>query len=286
MMARALTLLGAFAILTATSLAAKPADELTEFKSGDAVEVRADRAYLLFRVTQQKGVRPMEPLLMRVPTDEEIARYDAAKAKAFADDLPKLTRQYERDLENFRQDGDASARMPVPPALETYNFVWDEVANLQDVDYGNQLTKSSAEETFLVEAVPGDYVLYGFTPSTGLPRLMVCMCLGTVGFSARAGEVTDLGYIISDFTFGRSQAPELAGTAGYAGTVRHARSDSSIPQVLADKPITPAQYRAVGRFFTPNAVNIERLVPVPGVLDYDRGKVIDAVTGQVVPDNL
>jgi hypothetical protein len=47
----------------------------------------------------------------------------------------------------------------------------------------------------------------------------------------------------------------------------------------------PATYRAVGRFFTPNAVNIARLAAVPGVLDYDAGKVIDASSGQRVPDN-
>lgn len=276
-----ITLLAALFLLGAPA-AAKPADELIEIAGGKPFAPRADRAYLMFRVTQQAGVRPLEPLLMRAPTSEEIARYEAARAEAFAKALPGLTKAYERALARAREAGTAP---PAPPSLDSFAFAWDAVANLQDVDFGRQFVKTPAEETFLVEALPGDYVLYGFTPSTGLPRLMVCMCLGTVGFSARAGEVTDLGYLISDFALEPSRAPELAGRGGWAGTVRAVRADSSMPQALAQTQIVPAQYRAVGRFFTPNAVNIGRLVPVPGVLDYVGGFVIDAATEQAVPDN-
>lgn len=265
--------------------AAKPADELIEIAGGKPVTLRTDRAYLMFRVPQQAGVRPLEPLLMRVPNSEEIARYEAARAEAFAKALPGLTKAYERALARHREAGTAAGPAPAPPTIDSFAFAWDAVANLQDVDFGRQFVKTPTEETFLVEALPGDYVLYGFTPSTGLPRLMVCMCLGTVGFSAMAGEVTDLGYLVSDFAFEPSQAPELKGRGGYIGTVRAARADSSMPQALASTSVVPALYRAVGRFFTPNAVNIARLVPVPGVLDYAGGTVIDAATGQAVPDN-
>lgn len=270
----------------AAPAAAKPADELIEIAGGKPVTLRPDRAYLMFRVPQQAGVRPLEPLLMRVPNPEEIAAYEAARAEAFAKALPGLTKTYERALARYRQEGAEAGPAPAPPALETFAFAWDAVANLQDVDFGRHFVKTPTEETFLVEALPGDYVLYGFTPSTGLPRLMVCMCLGTVGFSARPGEVTDLGHLVSDFAYQTSsKAPELAGRAGYAATVRAAQPDSSMPQALAQARIVPAAYQAVGRFFTPNAVNIGRLVPVPGVLDYAGGTVIDAATGQTVPDN-
>ena len=264
---------------------ARPTDELVEIRSRDALEIREDRAYLLFRVPQQRGVRPLEPLLMRVPSAGEIARYEAAKTAAYAEELPALTRQYERDLERYQRSGDTEARAPQPPSLEGFDFVWDEVANLQDVDYGDQFVKTDTEETFLVEAVPGDYVLYGLTPSTGLPHLMMCLCLGTVGFTAKAGEVTDLGYLISDYTLRQSEAPELQGAPGISGTVRPARTDSSMPAALSDATVVSAQYRAVGRFFTPNALSIGRLVAVPGVLEYDRGQVVDAMTGKKVPDN-
>lgn len=269
--------------------AAKPADELIEIAGGKPVVVRPDRAYLLFRITRHPGTTPLEPLLMRVPSDGEIARYEAARADAFATALPRLTREYESAAARYRQrsgtdDADAEPA-PQPPALESFAFAWDDVANLQDVDFGRTFAKAPPEETFLVEALPGDYVLYGFTPSTGLPRLMVCMCLGTVGFAAKAGEVTDLGYLISDFAYRASKSPELLGKQGYLGTVRPVREGSSMPPALASARVVPAAYRAVGRFFTPNAVNIARLAAVPGVLAYDGGTVIDAATGQAVPDN-
>lgn len=264
---------------------AKPPDELNEIKAGQVSEVRSDRAYLLFRVTQRDGVKPLEPLLMRVPTEVELERYEVAKADAFAEALPSLNSQYEREVKRYQSYGDTSKPAPQKPAIESFAFVWDEVANLQDVDYGDIFAKTEDEETFLVEAKPGEYVLYGFTPSTGLPRLMFCMCLGTVGFTANAGEVTDLGYLISDFSLRGSNAPELDGRLGFSGTVRPARPDSSIPQALNNKKITAAKYRAVGRFFTPNAVNVDRLAPVPKVLDFAKGKVINSMTGEEVPDN-
>lgn len=275
----------AVCLLPLQSVAAKPADELIEIAGGKPVTLRADRAYLLFRVPRPQNSNPLEPLLMRVPASEEFARYEAARAAAFAKALPDLTKAHQRAMEQYSKSGAGSGPPSAPPSLDNFAFSWDEVGNLQDVDFGRKFARSAEEETFLVEALPGDYVLYGFTPSTGLPRLMVCMCLGTVGFSAKAGEVTELGYLISDYASEASRIPELLGEAGYSGTVRPVRVDSSRAPGLATAPVVPATYRAVGRFFTPNAVNIARLTRVPGVLDYDAGKVIDAASGQRVPDN-
>jgi hypothetical protein len=272
-------------LLPLQGLAAKPADELVEIAGGKPVNLRADRSYLLFRVPRPQNSNPLEPLLMRVPSSEEIARYEAARAAAFAKALPDLTKAHQRAVEQNRKSGATSGPPPAPPSLDNFAFSWDEVANLQDVDFGRKFARNAEEETFLVEALPGDYVLYGFTPSTGLPRLMVCMCLGTVGFSAKAGEVTDLGYVISDYAAEASRIPELQGEPGYSATVRPVRADSSRAPGLEHAPVMPATYRAVGRFFTPNAVNITRLTRVPGVLDYDAGKVIDAASGRRVPDN-
>jgi hypothetical protein len=272
-------------LLPLQGIAAKPADELIEIAGGKPVTLRTDRAYLLFRVPRPQNSNPLEPLLMRVPGSEEVARYEAARAAAFAKALPDLTKAHQRAVEQYRKGGAAAGSPPAPPSVENFAFSWDAVANLQDVDFGRKFARGAEEETFLVEALPGDYVLYGFTPSTGLPRLMVCMCLGSVGFSVKAGEVTDLGYLISDYSADGSRLPELRGVAGYAGTVRPPHEDSSRAPGLEGARIVPAAYRAVGRFFTPNAVNIARLAPVPEVLDYDSGKVIDASSGRRVPDN-
>jgi hypothetical protein len=187
---------------------------------------------------------------------------------------------------------------PAKPSLEHFAFAWDEVQNLQAVDFGDAFVKSEGENTYLVEATPGDYVLYGLTPSMGLPRLVVCFCLGTVGFTARAGEVTDMGYLYADYAFKKSTVSYLAAETGYgpssdvggwvltAGTIRPVRPDSSRPSAIQPGAIVAADYRAVGKYFTPDAAGINRLVPVPGILDYRGGDVIDVKSGQVAPDNL
>ena len=271
-------------------------DEMREIKAGQSVDLRADRAYLLFRTPRMSGVPSFEPILMRVPTMTEKARYEDAKKSAFERDLPKLRKEYERAMAKFakRQDGGTA---PSAPTLDTYNFTWDEVQNLQTVDFGDAFVKSKTQNTYLVEVPPGEYVLYGTTLSTGLPRLLVCFCLGTVGWDANAGQITDLGYFYADLAKSRSDVPELAAETGYgpssdaggtplmAATIRPARTQSFIPPDLADLPIAAAGHRAVGRFFNPNAAGINRLVPVAGILEYDGAKVIDPTTGETVPDN-
>ncbi|RIV87907.1 hypothetical protein [Aurantiacibacter zhengii] len=290
------------ASLPGVALADSPPDELVEIRNGAVPQLRADRAYLLFRIPRPRGANSIEPLLMRVPTADEIARYESAREEAYARALPGLQREFERELEREQrrrqrgQGGDDPP--PQPPSLETFQFAWDQAANLQDVDFSDTFSRASDENTYLVEALPGDYVLYGMTPSMGLPRLMVCFCLGTVGFHAPAGQITDLGYIIGDIARERSVIPELADETGYgpssdvglgvllAGTVRPARPGSSMPPELAGARVVAGEYHAVGRFLTPNTMGINRLVPVPGVLEYDRGRVIDARTGNAVPDNM
>lgn len=283
------------------ALADTPPDELVEIRNGAVPQLRTDRAYLLFRIPRPSGANSIEPLLMRVPTEDEIAHYERAREMAFTEALPGLRRDYERELERDQRrrarGRENDEPLPQPPSLETFQFVWDELANLQDVDFSDTFARTQEENTYLVEAVPGEYVLYGMSPSVGLPRLMVCFSLGTVGFSAQAGQITDLGYIIGDIARDRSIQPELAAESGYgpssdvgmgvllAGTVRPVRSDSSMPAGLATMPVLAAEYQAVGRFLTPNTMGINRLVAVPGVLDYDRGTVIDARTGEPVPDN-
>lgn len=288
------------ALLPAAAIAGGPPDELIEIEAGETPQIRADKAYLLFRIPAQQGPS-IEPLLMRVPSAAEIGRFEQAKAAAFQRALPDLTRDYERLLARRARQKESGQEPegPVPPApsLDSFAFVWDEVANLQDVYFGDAFVRGESENTYLVEVPPGEYVLYGLSPATKLPQMVVCFCLGTVGVRAEPGRITDLGYIIGDYAKMRSALPELADETGFgpssdpgpwilaAGTVRPVRENSSLPAALRGTRIEPAAYHAVGRFFTPNAMGINRLVPVPGILAYDGGKVIDVATGQAVPDN-
>jgi hypothetical protein len=75
----------------------------------------------------------------------------------------------------------------------------------------------------LIEVDPTDYIIYG---STDGGDLETCNCLGTVGFHADAGVITDLGTILFDDSDAVSEIPELAPITG----VTESAVMSSLPQ--------------------------------------------------------
>ena len=269
---------------------ARAQGELREIRSGEAVTVRPDRAYFLFRVPQPSGVYAAEPMFMRVPTAAEMERYSAARRAAFAHAEPRLMREYQ---DRIRRPRSADQPQPERPSLENFNFSYTEIQNLDFVDRGRAFQRDRVERIYLVEAVPGDYVFYGLSYGGG--GIGVCLCLGTVGFRADPGVITDLGYVISDIVYGVSSLPELRSESGFGpssgdprllgATIRPARHDSTMPLGLRSLAVRPARFRAVGKFVEPRAHLINRLATVPGILDYREGRVIDVQSGMEVPDN-
>lgn len=264
--------------------------ELREIRAGEPVLLSPDRAYLLFRTLQPPGVVPNSPVFLRIPTAAELDRYRQARARAYAAALPRLTRLYEEARQRA-----AAGSPPRPPSLETFNFVDAAQQNVDFVDLGRPFVRGRPESIYLVEAPPGEYVFYGLRYGNGSGGLHLCMCLGTVGFSADAGVITDLGYILSDRVHNVSALPELRAESGFGpssygmlilwgATVRPTGPDSSIPDALRALSIRAGRYRAIGKFVEPRALAINRLAVVPGILEYDGGRVIDPVSGRPVPD--
>jgi hypothetical protein len=274
-------------------LLAAPADgrgDLREIRTGEPVVLRSDRAYLLFRTLQPPRVVPNSPVFLRIPTTAEMDRYRQARVRAYEAALPRLTQLYE----DARRRGGAGAE-PQPPSLDSFNFVETEQRNVDFVDLGRPFVRGRPESVYLVETLPGDYVFYGMRYGNGAGGLHLCWCLGTVGFSANGGVITDLGYILSDRVHNVSALPELSAESGFGpssygmlilwgGTVRPVRPDSSVPEMLRALSIHAGRYRAVGRFVEPRAMAVNRLTAVPGVLAYDGSRVVDALTGRHVPD--
>lgn len=285
-------------LLLAAPAAARsvPVDEMVEIQSGKPVELRPDRAYLLFRTIRPEGVPAVEPIFMRIPNEAEMARYESARRRTWLEVEPALVRQREQQLRK-KAEAEAEGRefkgeVPPPPAFETFNFVWDEVANVRRVDADKPLVRGRPESVYLVEVLPGDFVLYGasYGSDTMKPALFACMCLGTVGFPAPAGSVTDLGYFMGDRVEKVSKIPELKAESGFGSgavafiiplgaTIRPVRPDSVVPDALRGKTVRPADYRAIGRFVDGRAMTVNRLAPVPGILAYEGRRVIDVKTG-------
>ena len=263
------------------------AQEMIEIRNGAPVTIRPDRAYILFRTDRPPGVPAVEPIFLRVPTAEDVEAYYAARLEAFRQAEPRLRQRREEQIRRNRH--------PVDPEPSPENFVFFS-ANLQNVHYvdaGRSYVRGRPESVYLFEARPGDYVLYGAT--YGGPGFTACFCLGTVGFTASAGVVTDLGYFLGDLVHRVSVIPELRAESGFGpsvngymvllgGTVRPASAGLSVPEPLRGLTIRPAEYRAVGKFVEHAATQVNRLAPVAGVLAYERGRVIDVRSGREVPD--
>lgn len=280
---------------------ADPAGEIIELDPKAPLTIAPDKAYFLIRLDRPKGAAKIEPILLRVPREQELKDYYAARAAAFAKAEPDL-RKARAELLAKKAAAEAKGKTynePIPPepTEANYNFVWDARANVDNVEFNKPYMVAGTQSVILAEAPPGSYVLYGGSLG-GIFRagLHVCFCLGTVGFEAKAGEVTDLGTFLGDAAKFPSSIPELAPETGFgpssdslfsllAGTVRPVRSGDPVPPQLAGSKVVAADYRAVGRYFHPGALGLNRLVPVPGVLAYDREKVIDVKSGTQAPDH-
>lgn len=293
-LALVLPLLAALALPVAAQAAdTKTTEELVEIDGKKPIALRPDRAYLMFRTTDKWYA----PVFMRIPTEAEVAAFYAAKKLAFDKALPDL--QKARAAQVAKQKAAAAKgqkldeEVPPEPSVETFDYHHDAVQNLHSVNLGKALVKDKEKRLMLVEAMPGSYILYG---AGNQAAMMTCLCLGTVGFEAKAGEITDLGSLHVAIAWQPSDDPVLQGETGLGASVNGhwglpavglvpPQAGAAAPPALAGKAIVAANFRPIGKFVGPLVFNINRLAPVAGILSYDRGKVIDVKSGQAVPDN-
>jgi hypothetical protein len=273
---------------------AKGTDELVEIKTGP-VAIRSDRAYFLFR-TNAKGI---SPVFMRIPTDREMTAYNVAKREAFSQALPNLLKRRAEMIDRKAAADSAGTKftssIPPEPSLATFNFVYDQIQNIQIANTGRPIEKGAAERSVLIEAVPGTYVFYGVGFGDSL---QTCLCLGSASFVAETGRLVDLGTILIDLAGGDtpSDIPELRGETGlgaslnghtglWAVAIRQPKPGTDVPAALVGQPIQIAKWEAIGKFVSPLAFSINRLAPIDGVLGYDRGRVLDLATGKVADNH-
>jgi hypothetical protein len=241
----------------------------------------------------------IEPVFLRIPTAQELEEFRALKLVAYRKAEPKLLEHRASQIRaNERAAAEGRAyRQPVDPlpSLETFNFYPFNFTNLYNVNADKAFVPGRPESIYLLEVVPGDYVLYGLSYAAGPAALSACMCLGTVGFTAAAGQVTDLGHFLADNVDKVSSIDELKPESGFGpsvngyrslagATMRPAPPGLPVPDALRGATVRRAMYRAVGKFVDPLAMAINRLVPIPGVLAYDEGRVIDVASGKEAPD--
>lgn len=267
MIIRALFIVLGLALFCAASQPANAGDAVRMFLKDEPISLSPDQGYALIRT--QSPWKLFDVVFMRVPSDDEMAEYEKAKQTAFAK-AGKNAGSYDE-----------------------FKFTYDGPPNLWSIPFKRSMTDIPGGRMLLAELPPGEYVFYGEGYSGFLYE---CLCLGTVRFTLKPGVVTDFGTIMVAYASEKSAIPELASVTGlgsaaridyavFALGVRPPAGGEVLPQGVDASRIQPAQFRAVGPFIDSQTTMVARLAPVPGVLAYDGGRVIDVTSRKEVPPN-
>ena len=266
-----------------------PASARDQLGQRDAVTIDPQRAYIFYRSGQRGDVR-----FLREVTPQEQTAWEAERAEALA----RAHTRWQRQLREWEQlDCRGNGRLtpqcqsiggrPVEPTNENFAFTLPEMDNFVQVLGGRQFTRGDDANSFFIAVEPGTYMLYG-------PVLMLangtaagtCLCMGSVRFEARAGQITDLG----ELRYPRLEALGPRSTEGLIGpnrlpvmSISPATESMPVPERLAGLPIARAELRAADKVPNYFGVIIDRMPEIPGVLAYERDRVIDLRASAAAP---
>lgn len=144
-------------------------------------------------------------------------------------------------------------------------------------------TSEEGAHSYLAAVEPGSYVLYAQRDQAGNFLTGVCLCMGSIRFEARAGQIVDLGTVTYPrmMTTGRAPTGIVRTPTGVPSiAVVPPDPSASLPERLAGQPVVAAEYRAAGKMPNYHLLYIDRHPAMPGVLGYQRDRVIDLRTEQ------
>jgi hypothetical protein len=234
--------------------------------------------------TRQTGV------FLKAPSPIEIEEYTADWEKGFA----KAQKKYAKQLDRWKSDSQLAKQTktkvpekPIEPTRENFSIGDIETRNV--VSFGPEYVFSKDKEksnyTYMMQVKPGIYTYHGplfFNPNAGY--LGACYCMGSVQFEVKAGIITDIGNFLiaaptEDMKFGLAKAPMVVPTGLFTSKVNVEYANTAVkfglPESLAKYPSAVADFRAAGKVDNFFGVMISRMPPIPGVLGYQRDKVVD-----------
>jgi hypothetical protein len=270
-MKKILRAIAGFVALIASAAEARKPDGVVAHPTPPAA-LSPTKAYLLYRAsTAKSGLFPITQALVRIPTEQETLAYKAARQAAYDKALPKLRKK--------------AKDSPVQP-IEQFTFDYKGTTNAFGLT-SSDFIEDGEMRSYLLEVPPGTYVFYGITLNGG--GVVTCNCLGTVKFNANPGVLTFLGSLYADKVHKPSPVPNLEDNLGeqmaqysfiFGAAVIPADESTPAPSAVSKFPIRRAEYSAVASFREPGAQSINRLAPIPGILGYNRGQVIDLKSGE------
>jgi hypothetical protein len=229
-------------------------------------------------------------MFLKVPDQADIDAYKKDWDEAFA----KAGAKYRKQLASWESEKKAAAgtggrvsAKPVEPTAETFTI--GDLETRTSVSFGPQyvFSKDNANNyySYLTKVRPGTYVYYGpilFDPNAGY--VGACSCMGSVKFEVKPGVITDAGNFLLAAIFQTPLDSAVPG-AGFTplGTyltvgkqkVEIGKFEWGLPASLKSFPSAQADFHAAGKMNNYYGIAIARMPAIPGVLGYQRDKVID-----------
>jgi|GEM_PF-766323 len=266
-------------------------------KDQPVVTLDPAKAYIL---VETPGTVPIT--LFRVPTEAAREEDRAKRAEEFAKahqkwekDFPKWQKRVAH-LEPKYRDPNFKAgptdfrppRAPVEPQEDSFPWPPLELQHMLTLGPKNRFSKDENRSLYLQEVLPGEFAYYGrFEGGLG-----VCACLGTVKFDVPAGKITALRYDLAfldkdgqprdyprDFPRDIDSNDAVARMAMIIGNASPRAMDPRLPAEM----FQAAEFYAMPALPNWLGGEINRLQPIPGVLAYERSRIID-LKAAPVPD--
>jgi len=229
-------------------------------------------------------------MFLKVPDQDDLDAYkkdwDAAFAKAKAK-YPKQLASWEAEKKASATTGAKIGDKPVEPTPESFSI--GDIETRYTISFGPQyvFSKDTANNyySYMTKVKPGTYIYYGpimFDVNAGY--LGTCYCMGTVKFEVKPGIITDLGNFLMAGSF---QTPVNPPTPGVSFTpqgtfltigkqkVEVGKFEWGLPASLKSFPSAQADFHAAGKMNNYYGISIARMPAIPGILGYQRDKVID-----------
>lgn len=290
------TALIAAALLAAATMPAVAADgpPVREYKAiadKPVAEIDPAKSYI---IVQTETATPLT--FIRRPEKEDIDDYLGRRKEALAkahDKWVKKQANWVRDAAAWDKAGSSRTGprpvKPVEPTDANLAFPAIEQENMVSIGPFNRFAKEKGRSVFLHMVPPGRYAFYGpiiIAAAAG----GTCLCMGSIQFEVKPGQIVNTGTMVGTWMAERAKAkaegrPVPPMTTEFPGKLT---TTSWQPPVAGDRidprlaafTIVPADLRASGRVPNYFGLQIDRLTPIPGVLDYDRDKIIDVKAQQ------
>ena len=270
-----------FAAAAAAAVALSPLAAVAEVEHRPIEEKRLvsgkqslspDKGYVYLHAPQRLAI-----ILVKEPGEADRAAYEAEWREALAE----AKRRYPRKLEGWQRDvtwaRDHNMTPPDRPVEPTeQNFAIEPLERRMLISLGPQFIYARQDEEFgyLHELEPGTYRYYGPVAAVQNGSYAgTCYCMGSVRFEVQPGKIANLGDFLT-LGWATPEQGRLSALEWNRETPAQ-ETDYALPARLAAFPNAVAEWRAAGKIDNFYGVMVGRMPPVPGILAYQRDRVID-----------